>query len=315
MPKDFKVSTLDKYDGSFDPNDHVDAFQFQVYLAIDDEAYMCVAFSTTFRGIVRTWYRNLTPGSIKSWAQFADLFTVHFITSKKCSKSQESLLNMVQKEGESIRSNIKCFNEMCLQIPDLDPAVCLTTMKKAITHREFKWCMVANKPKNITEFLQLADQFIGTKEEINQKIDNPPGEKRKKEDEGTSNGKQKRKKSKSPSRKRSKSPRSRSNSPSHGYKSGQRSRTPLVERTNYTPLNAKRGEILMAIKDSSTVRWPPRLRGDPSTRNPNVYCHFHRNHGHNMENCRNLCDEIEELFRRGYLKNYILREERGQGDR
>ncbi|XP_010245597.1 PREDICTED: uncharacterized protein LOC104589103 [Nelumbo nucifera] len=58
----------------------------------------------------------------------------------------------------------------------------------------------------------------------------------------------------------------------------------------------------MAIKDFSFVKWPPRLRGDPATRNRNVYCHFHRDHGHSTENCRNLCDEIEELIRRGYLK-------------
>ncbi|XP_010261650.1 PREDICTED: uncharacterized protein LOC104600421 [Nelumbo nucifera] len=69
------------------------------------------------------------------------------------------------------------------------------------------------------------------------------------------------------------------------------------------------------FKDSSLVKWPPRLRGDPATRNPNVYCHFHQDHGHNIENCKNLHDEIEELIRREYLKNYILREERGQADR
>ncbi|XP_010263941.1 PREDICTED: uncharacterized protein LOC104602070 [Nelumbo nucifera] len=86
-------------------------------------------------------------------------------------------------------------------------------------------------------------------------------------------------------------------------------------RTNYTPLNAKRGEILMAIKDSSFVKWPPRLRGDPTTRNPNVYCHFHRGHEHSTENCKNLHDEIEELICRGYRKNYILQEEMGQADR
>ncbi|XP_010265877.1 PREDICTED: uncharacterized protein LOC104603518 [Nelumbo nucifera] len=71
----------------------------------------------------------------------------------------------------------------------------------------------------------------------------------------------------------------------------------------------------MAIKDSSIVRWPPRLNGDPATRNWNVYYHFHQDHGHSTENCGNLCDEIGELTHRGYQKNYILREEREQGDR
>ncbi|XP_010263711.1 PREDICTED: uncharacterized protein LOC104601905 [Nelumbo nucifera] len=61
----------------------------------------------------------------------------------------------------------------------------------------------------------------------------------------------------------------------------------------------------MKIKDSSYVKWPPRLRGDPTTENPNVYYHFHHDIGHSAENCQNLRDKIEELIHRGYLKKYI----------
>ncbi|XP_010256223.1 PREDICTED: uncharacterized protein LOC104596666 [Nelumbo nucifera] len=71
----------------------------------------------------------------------------------------------------------------------------------------------------------------------------------------------------------------------------------------------------MAIKDSSYVKWPPRLRGDPATRNRNVYCYFHKDHGHSTKNCRNLRNEIEELFCRGCLKNIIQKENKNQADR
>ncbi|XP_010254015.1 PREDICTED: uncharacterized protein LOC104595122 [Nelumbo nucifera] len=71
----------------------------------------------------------------------------------------------------------------------------------------------------------------------------------------------------------------------------------------------------MAIKDSGYVKWPPKMRGDPTTRNPNVYCHFHRDIGHNIENCRNLRDEIKELIRHGYLKKFIQHEDREIVDR
>ncbi|XP_010272757.1 PREDICTED: uncharacterized protein LOC104608458 [Nelumbo nucifera] len=72
----------------------------------------------------------------------------------------------------------------------------------------------------------------------------------------------------------------------------------------------------MAIKDSNlNVRWPPRTRGDPATRNLNVYCHFHRDIGHSIENCRNLKEEIEDLIRRGYLKKYIKHESSESIDR
>ncbi|XP_010246529.1 PREDICTED: uncharacterized protein LOC104589790 [Nelumbo nucifera] len=70
----------------------------------------------------------------------------------------------------------------------------------------------------------------------------------------------------------------------------------------------------MAIKGSSFVKWPPKLRGDPATRNLKFYCHFHHNTGHSIENYRNIHDEIEELIHCGYLKKYILREGRESMD-
>ncbi|XP_010252420.1 PREDICTED: uncharacterized protein LOC104593995 [Nelumbo nucifera] len=71
----------------------------------------------------------------------------------------------------------------------------------------------------------------------------------------------------------------------------------------------------MAIKDTGYVKWLPKMRGDSTTRNPNVYCHFHRDFGHSSEGCCNLKDEIEELIRRGYLKQFIKHEDREVADR
>ncbi|XP_010273179.1 PREDICTED: uncharacterized protein LOC104608795 [Nelumbo nucifera] len=70
----------------------------------------------------------------------------------------------------------------------------------------------------------------------------------------------------------------------------------------------------MSIKDGSYLKWPPKMWGDPTTRNPNIYYHFHHDFGHTTKNCWNLCDEIKELIRRGYLKQYIQRDGRELGD-
>ncbi|GAV80116.1 LOW QUALITY PROTEIN: hypothetical protein CFOL_v3_23578, partial [Cephalotus follicularis] len=41
------------------------------------------------------------------------------------------------------------------------------------------------------------------------------------------------------------------------------------------------------------------------------YCKFHRDHGHDTENCRHLKDEIEKLIRRGYLRKYVSDQKNG----
>ncbi|XP_038978635.1 uncharacterized protein LOC120108971 [Phoenix dactylifera] len=52
--------------------------------------------------------------------------------------------------------------------------------------------------------------------------------------------------------------------------------------------------------------WPPPPRRDPEAwRNPRKYCRFHRDHGHDIEDCFQLRDEIEALIHRGVLDRFI----------
>ncbi|XP_030941769.1 uncharacterized protein LOC115966739 [Quercus lobata] len=44
---------------------------------------------------------------------------------------------------------------------------------------------------------------------------------------------------------------------------------------------------------------------EPRKRNPNLYCHYHQDHGHTTKNCRNLWDHLEQLVREGRLKQLL----------
>ena len=57
---------------------------------------------------------------------------------------------------------------------------------------------------------------------------------------------------------------------------------------NYTPLNASLDQVLMQIKDDPSLKWPEKMKGDPNKRNKNKYCCFHRDHGHDMDECYDL---------------------------
>ena len=59
------------------------------------------------------------------------------------------------------------------------------------------------------------------------------------------------------------------------------------------------------IKNEPFFKWPNKMAGEPRKRNPNLYCHYHQDHGHTTENCRNLWDHLEQLVREGKLKQLV----------
>ena len=45
--------------------------------------------------------------------------------------------------------------------------------------------------------------------------------------------------------------------------------------------------------------------GNPKKRNRNLYCQYHRDHGHTTEDCRSLWDHLDQLAREGKLKQLL----------
>ena len=60
------------------------------------------------------------------------------------------------------------------------------------------------------------------------------------------------------------------------------------------------------------------MGGNPSMRNHNLYCTYHRDKGHTTKQCRVLKDHLEQLVKAGHLKEFVIdprNQEAGQGTR
>ena len=82
---------------------------------------------------------------------------------------------------------------------------------------------------------------------------------------------------------------------------------PLAQNQQYTPLNVPLEQVLMQIKDDLSLKWSEKMRGDPNKRNRNKHCCFHRDHGHDTDECYDLKQQIENLIRQGKLRNFLGR--------
>ena len=65
-------------------------------------------------------------------------------------------------------------------------------------------------------------------------------------------------------------------------------------------------KILDRIKNESFFIWPNKMKGNPSWRNQNLYCIFHRDKRHTTEQCWVLKDHLGQLVKVGYLKEFVV---------
>ena len=67
-------------------------------------------------------------------------------------------------------------------------------------------------------------------------------------------------------------------------------------------------KILMKIKDDPALKWPKPLTWSSKRRDSKKYCRFHKDHGHHIDECQYLKEQIEELIQRRKLQKFVKKD-------
>ena len=79
FPPKFKMPSLDSYDGTHDPFNHIATFKTTMHLQGVLDEIMCRAFPTTLKGPARIWFSKILPKSVSSFEELSKLFVNNFI--------------------------------------------------------------------------------------------------------------------------------------------------------------------------------------------------------------------------------------------
>ena len=73
----------------------------------------------------------------------------------------------------------------------------------------------------------------------------------------------------------------------------------------FTALNIAYDRLLPLIWDLPDFKWPPPIRAGPDQRNRSLRCDYHRDYGHETNNCQSLKFLVEKLIRADHLRRYL----------
>ncbi|KAF2604484.1 hypothetical protein F2Q70_00025207 [Brassica cretica] len=82
-------------------------------------------------------------------------------------------------------------------------------------------------------------------------------------------------------------------------------RNPLKDQLGIPGIETGAELINVLRQMDQQVKWPQKMKAHDSFRNPGFWCDFHRNHGHKTEDCVALKIEVNELLRKGHLREFL----------
>ncbi|KAL2250039.1 UNVERIFIED_CONTAM: hypothetical protein Sindi_2477600 [Sesamum indicum] len=214
LPAGLKVSNLSEYDGTGDPQEHLDKFYAKIdWYDLSDAAY-CKIFRTMLSKRALAWFNQLPAGTISSLEQLVQHFLHHFSMNKKVPKMAASPFTIRQREGETLRDYIQRFVDAVHEVPHVNQELLASIVQHNLQSGRFKES-IAGKPSSTMEDLLVRFQKYIRIEESNALDPSLSGKRKGWEEE------------KEPKKKE------------------ERKHVPPAGFAHYTPLNAPRGEILM----------------------------------------------------------------------
>ncbi|KAL2248189.1 UNVERIFIED_CONTAM: Retrovirus-related Pol polyprotein from transposon [Sesamum indicum] len=261
----FRVPDLRRYDGMRDPQEHVAAFEMVMNLESSRVVH------------------KPPRGSIESYEQLVQKFNFHFASRKKQKRSATHLFNIRQREDETLKNFMGRFNNETLEVQELRIDMLVSILIHGLRKGSFASALARDPPFDVEQLMALAQKYID-EEEMNAVKDSERREReyiprRPQEGRGGANDKPKTEKRKEPK-----------------Y---------VPKYHNYTPLAMSREKALMMVENADVLKWPRHTRYTPSKKTSNKYCRFHRERGHNTEECYQLKDEIERLVRQGHFRDRV----------
>ncbi|XP_012835110.1 PREDICTED: uncharacterized protein LOC105955856 [Erythranthe guttata] len=272
LPLGFRIPNLPQFDGTGDPQTHLNNFFAKIDLyGLSDAAY-CKIFQTTLTDQAQTWFNGLPGGSLDGLGQLSERFLSQYSINKRYAKTGSYLFKVKQREGEPLRDYVQRFVKAVHEVPNVNHDLLADILQHNLRHVRFQESIARRPPQTLEELLNRAEKFIRIEEAVEMGL---PVKRKREEERHEAKRKEE----------------------------GRSIHAPTYPK--FTPLKAKLMEVWMVAEQKGLVQPPRQMKENPKRQKSEKYCEYHRDRGHTTDECFQLKQEIERLIKKGHLGEFV----------
>ncbi|KAG7547449.1 Aspartic peptidase domain superfamily [Arabidopsis suecica] len=303
------------YDGTSDPDNHIAQYKQRMFTTAIQrecrEATMCKGFGSSLTGAALQWFINLPNGSIDSFASLTDLFVEQFASSRNLEKTADDLYEIRQKRDEPLRDYVGRFNKEKVSIPCCNMSTAISAFKRGLLpdgdlYKE----LTKYQCRTMEDVLSRAWAQIKWEEDSAYRYRHSP-----RSDSRVVRNERSGREDKPYQRPRSESTRNDNRSTHRPLSREDGEKCVSSTWPDISNLSISHADLVGALKEmGGTVRWPQKMKAPDDKRDTSKWCEFHNDHGHRTEDCITLRMEVNELLKKGHLREYLSDRTRNRMD-
>ncbi|XP_070026471.1 uncharacterized protein LOC142182234 [Nicotiana tabacum] len=316
IPKTFKIPPYLKiYDGTTDPEDHIIHYVTTVngndLLKEQVPSVLLKKFGETLTGGALTLYSQLPARSIATFEEMADKFVTAHAGAKKAEARVNDIFSVRQSPGEGLRDFLAQFNRVRMSLPNVSERMAVAAFQNGLSRNGSRatrklLSRLMKYPPTTWEEIHNAycAEVRADEDDLNGPTQRLMLVQVKSRKDHRNNG---RRDQSGPCLNRERQqPYVRIVVPqSHRHTEG--------PPKPHTGTQRNKREIMYALEKLGTkVKWPQKMKSNPSTQKSNVLCEFYQEQGHKTEGCIALRKEVVNMLNQGHVRE--LMSDRGRAN-